>query len=194
MKEECCNIGDIVQEFYTYLKAYVIKKVGDEHVAEDIVQDVMLKLVESHEKSTEIENIKAWLFQVSRNTIYDYYKKSRIELEVGESLEEDDDPFSKIVVSDYIIPMIKLLPTEYGRPLMLSDIDNIPQKDIAKHLGLGVSATKMRIQRGRKKLHNLFIECCNIEYDKNGNFIGCTIKNSCEPLHKISKEIKNKSL
>lgn len=194
MKEECCNIGDVVQEFYTYLKAYVLKKVGDEHVAEDIVQDVMLKLVESHEKSIEIENIKAWLFQVSRNTIYDHYKKSRIEVEVDDALEAVDDAFSKIMVSDYIIPMIKLLPAEYGTPLMLSDIDSVPQKEIAERLGLGVSATKMRVQRGRKKLHNLFIECCDIEYDKNGNFIGCTIKHSCEPLQKISKEIKNNSL
>lgn len=197
MKNECCNINDVVQEFYAYLKAYILKKVDDKSIAEDIVQEVMIKLIESHQKSTNIENIKAWLFQVSRNTIYDYYKKKNVEVDFEDhwDIETDlSDPFSKIMVSDYIIPMIKLLPSDYAVPLMLSDIENVPQKDIAKKIELGVSATKMRIQRGRKKLRDLFVECCDIEYDKDGNFVACTIKKSCEPLHKITKEIESKQL
>jgi RNA polymerase sigma-70 factor (ECF subfamily) len=89
--------------------------------------------------------------------------------------------------------MIELLPKEYAKPLMLSDIDKIPQKDIAKQLNLELSATKMRIQRARIKLRALFVDCCHIEFDKQGNFIGCSIKEFCEPLQSISKELKNKS-
>jgi len=195
MKKECCNINDVVQEFYTYLKSYVFKRVRDKSISEDIVQEVMIKLIESHQKSTEIKNIKAWLFQVSRNTMYDYYKRNNLEFHFDNDLsvaEELPNDFSKILVLDYIIPMINLLPKDFATPLMLSDIDNIPQKVIAGKLGLGLSATKMRIQRGRQKLRDLFVECCNIEYDKNGNFIGCTIKQSCEPLQKISKDLNKK--
>lgn len=98
------------------------------------------------------------------------------------------------MIADYIIPMIKLLPKEYAIPLMLSDIDKIPQKEIAKQLNLELSATKMRIQRARKKLRDLFVECCHLEYDKQGNFIGCVIKHSCKPLQNISTKLKNKTL
>jgi len=195
MKNECCNINDVVQEFYNYLKAYVLNKVKNKTVAEDIVQEVMIKLIESHQKSKEIKNIKAWLFQVSRNTIYDYYKKNNLEFSLDEDWNlnnEDDTELSKIMVSDYVIPMIQLLPDEYAKPLMLSDIDKVPQKDIAKQLKLELSATKMRIQRGRKKLRELFIKCCHLEYNKQGNFIGCTIKHSCESLQNISKSLNNK--
>ncbi|BDS12053.1 sigma-70 family RNA polymerase sigma factor [Aureispira anguillae] len=195
MKNECCNINEVVQEFYTYLESYVLTKTKDRFIAQDIVQEVMIKLIESHQQSREIKNLKAWLFQVSRNTIYDYYKNNKIELS-GEEIEVGgDDPlsdFSKITVSDYIIPMIQLLPENYAVPLMWSDIENIPQKDIAQRMKIGLSAAKMRIQRGRNKLRELFIECCDIEYDKNGNFIACTVKPFCTPLKKIEKDIKGK--
>jgi RNA polymerase sigma-70 factor (ECF subfamily) len=153
-----------------------------------------MKLIESHQNKKEIKNIKAWLFQVSRNTLFDYYKKNNLEYNLDKDWNLQEEPsseLSKIMVSDYVIPMIKLLPEEYARPLMLSDIDKVPQKDIARQLNLELSATKMRIQRARTKLRALFVECCHIEYDKQGNFIGCSIKNYCEPIQKISKNLSS---
>ncbi|PZW42588.1 RNA polymerase sigma-70 factor (ECF subfamily) [Mesonia algae] len=197
MKKECCNINEVVQEFYNYLKSYVLGKVNDKTLADDIVQEVMLKLIESHQKNKEVKNIKAWLFQVTRNTLYDYFKKNHLEFNLDKDwhLEGDlDSELSKILVSDYVIPMIQLLPKVDAQPLLMGDIDKIPQKDIARQLGLELSATKMRIQRARTKLRALFVECCHVEYDKQGNFIGCTIKTSCEPLQHISEDLKNKTL
>lgn len=196
--KECCNINEVVQEFYEFLKAYIIKKTNDINLAEDIVQEVMLKLVESHKKSIKVNNIKAWLFQVTRNTIADYYNdyynKNKIEFNFNEDWKENSissDTVSSILESDFIIPMNGLLPEKYAKPLLLSDIENIAQKEIAIQLNLGLSATKMRIQRGREKLKTLFIECCDIQYDKSGNFSSCTIKPHCTPLQEIEKKITN---
>lgn len=196
MKKECCNLNEVIQEFYNFLKAYILGKVKNKQVAEDIVQEVMIKLVEAHQKSPQVDNIKAWLFQVSRNTIFDYFKKHNIEANFDNDwkIESDDsNENSKVIVADYIIPMIEMLPSTYAVALKMSDIDNIPQKDIATKLGLGLSATKMRIQRARIKLKELFIECCDIEYDKNGAFAGCVIKKHCKPLHQVTKNLENNS-
>lgn len=195
MKKECCNINDVVQEFYGFLKSYILKKTGKEIIAEDIVQEVMVKLVESHKKSGEIKNIKAWLFQVTRNTIADYYKKNHLEYNFDEEWKENSlksQSLPKIMATDFIVPMINLLPKKYGKPLKMSDIDNVPQKEIANEMNLGLSATKMRIQRGREKLQELFVECCQIEYDKNGNFINCTVKPNCAPLKSAENQLRNK--
>lgn len=197
MKKECCNITEVVQEFYNYLKAYIAQRVKDPSIADDLVQEVMIKLIESHQKSKEVQNIKAWLFQVSRNTIYDYYQKHKLEFNLTEDWdlpEEPDSELSKILVSDYVIPMIEMLPEKYSQPLMWADIDKVPQKEIAKKLDLGLSATKMRVQRARTHLKDLFTECCHLEYDKDGVFTGCIIKDSCAPLQNISKEFKSKTL
>jgi len=194
MKEECCNIHEIIQDFYTYLYNYTLQRVNNTAIAEDIVQDVMIQLIDAHQKSKAIGNIKAWLFQVTRNTIYDYYKKNNLayQLEKEENIQVSSSAFSDILTADYVIPMIKLLPDDYAVPLMLSDIDELPQKQIAQQLNLTLSATKMRIQRARKKLKDLFLECCHLEYDKQGNFIGCTIKNSCSSLQQIKKDLECK--
>ncbi|OSY87958.1 hypothetical protein WH52_07935 [Tenacibaculum holothuriorum] len=197
MKKECCNINEVVQEFYDYLRAYIFKKTKDSRLADDLVQEVMIKLVETHQKAKDIKNVKAWLFQVSRNAIYDYFTKNNLSVSIDDDWKLNsikDDEESLVKVEDYVLPMINMLPKQYAVALKMSDIDNIPQKEIAKELDLGLSATKMRIQRARTKLRALFVECCDIEYDKQGDFIGCSIKESCEPLQNTSKKLKDKTL
>jgi len=194
MKKECCNINEIVQEYYSYLKSYILKKVNDSSLADDLVQEVMIKLVESHQKSTEVKNMKAWLFQISRNVMYDYFKKNQMTYQFDTEHHAIEDTFSdseKIIVSDFIVPMIDLLPVEYAKPLKMCDIDKISQKKISEELNIGLSATKMRIQRGRKKLRELFVECCEMKLDKNGNILSCSIKSSCNTLKEIKKDLKN---
>ncbi len=184
MKKECCDINEVVQEFYDFLKFYILKKVNDEVIAEDIVQEVMIKLIESHQKDIQVKNIKAWLFQVSRNTIYDYFKNNKLNhlLEYNNTLVDNENNLFELSVHDFIIPMIQFLPKKYAEPLYWSDIDNIPQNVIAERLGLSHSGAKMRVQRARVKLRELSVECCNIEYDAEGNFATCTVKDSCTPL------------
>ena len=194
MTKKCCNINEVIKEFYNYLKAYITGKVNNTVIAEDLVQEVMFKLVEAHHKNTEVKNIKAWLFQISRNTIYDYFKQHQLELSLVNDFSianlKDDKEF-QLNEFDYIVPMIDLLPASYAVPLKLSDIDGLSQKEIAEQLALGLSATKMRIQRARVKLQELFVECCHITYDAQGNFSSCIIKDSCTPLQQVKQDISN---
>ena len=180
---ECCNINEIFNGFYTHLIAFVQKRVQDSDAANDIVQEVFLKLAVQHEKSVEIRNVKAWIFQVTRNVLSDYYAKQQKELKFFESFSQEalfSEELLDKSANDSLLEMINALPKDYGVPLYLSDIEQLPQKEIAEKLDLGLSATKMRIQRGREKLRALFIKCCDIEYDSFGNFISCTRKPGCK--------------
>lgn len=188
---ECCDLNEIIQNFYSQLKKYLIGKTKNSELAEDIVQEVMLKVITAHQKNLQVKNLKAWLYQISRNTLIDYYRKNANVIQENEDYLKDtlyslqEESFSPI---DYLIPMINLLPDKYSKPLMLSDIDNMPQSEIAEKLALSLSATKMRIQRGRKKLYDLFTECCDIEYTRGGAFLHCTIKDNCTPLNNALKK------
>lgn len=186
MNKECCNINEVIDEFYNYIKNFTLKKVQDETVAEDIVQEVMMKLVESHHNNTKITNCKAWLFQVTRNTIYDHFKKENTSLNINNEnfLTDKESNQFELSVYDFMVPMIQFLPKKYAEPLYWSDIDSIPQKEIAEKLNISHTATKMRIQRARIKLRELFVECCDITFDHKGNFVSCTVKEYCTPLKK----------
>ena len=61
---------------------------------------------------------------------------------------------------------------ESDRELIIKTaFENVSQKQLAQHLNLSYTATKSRVQRARKKLNELFVECCQIETDHYGNII-----------------------
>ncbi|WP_332914553.1 hypothetical protein [Algoriphagus boritolerans] len=68
-------------------------------------------------KNKEVKNIKAWLFQVSRNTIYDYFNKNKLThlFEDEFSLIGDENTAFELSVYDFIVPMIQFLPKKICR-------------------------------------------------------------------------------
>lgn len=196
MDDNKLNINKAAKEFYSYLNNYITKKVNDPHIAEDLTQEVMYHLSEAEEKNHEIRNVKAWLFQTTRHVIADYYREEKRN-PIAKAQDKFPTEFSdhktpkKVAEADFLVPMIKLLPEKYSKPLLMSDIEDLPQNVIAEKLNIGLSATKMRIHRARKKLYDLFRTCCYIEFNSNGDFAGCTVKDHCEPLLELKKELCN---
>lgn len=199
-KYACCSPHQITADFYDKILGYVIKRVNDEEIAKDITQEVMGRMIDAYDKNLQIENIRAWLFRVTRNVIADRYRKNEpldfVDVNPETDASSDEEP--DISTEDFIIPMIRHLPEEYSIPLYMSDIENIKQADIAQKLNLSLSATKMRCQRARKKLHELFLECCDIEYTEDGAFANCSLKQNCTPLinekEKLKQSLQNNAL
>lgn len=194
--KECCNIDLVIPDFYNSIYLYALKKVNDPILAEDIVQEVMLRICQAHQKNTAVENVRAWLYQTTRFVIADHFReKAKLNIQLSDEVEESSDKEEEAkdisVFSDGMLAVINLLPEKYAIPLRLSDIENVPQKEIAQKLNLSLSATKMRIQRGREKIYQLFTECCDIEYNKQGGFVSCTIKSFCKPLLDIEHKLTN---
>jgi RNA polymerase sigma-70 factor (ECF subfamily) len=65
--------------------------------------------------------------------------------------------------------MVNALPETYRLPLLLSELEGLPQKEVARRLGLSLSAAKSRVQRGRERLKGVFAECCHVETDHRGS-------------------------
>lgn len=187
---KCCDVNQIAEEFHNQLTGYLIKKIRRPELAKDLVQEVMLKLVIAGNQNLKINNIKAWLFEIARHCLADHYRKSAKLKETGLDITQTGSLISQEESSyangDFLNHLINLLPEQYSKPLYLSDIENLPQKIVAERLRLNLSATKMRIQRARKMLRELIIQCCDIEYTKDGAFADCMVKNDCTFL--LSKE------
>lgn len=179
-----CNIHIIYQRYSTHLLAFIRQQIKDQSIADDLLQEVFLKTMESCISSNDIRNIKSWIFQVTRNTIADYFRKQNKQFHEEDyiNLNHLNSPDFQQILSDDVSDMISLLPKEYGIPLQWSDIDGIPQKEIADKLQISLPGAKSRVQRARKKLRELFFECCDVEFDAQGNIISCEIKDHCTPL------------
>lgn len=159
------------------LYRYVLSRFKDKELAEDITQDVLLKIHKSCCSDKEIKNINSWLFQIAHNASLDHIKRANREIIVPESSDNDENIWSDL--SSFLEPLISCLPESYAVPLKMSDIDGIKQQEIANQLDLSLTATKSRIQRARKNLKEQIKTCYHIELDKNGTPISFELKDNC---------------
>jgi RNA polymerase sigma-70 factor, ECF subfamily len=180
----CGCVAPVFLEYEDRLRAFIGKRVKDKSQTDDLAHQVLLKLYAHCEQIPKVQHLKGWLYQITRNTMHDFFRENSrlVGLSPGEDLPaETEDAFAQEML-ELVRPLIGLLPPEYAQPLLLSDLEGVPQKEVAKKLGLGLSATKSRIQRGREKLRALFTECCHLELDRQGNLIRAEIRSDCKPL------------
>ena len=187
-----CDVPALWQEHKNELRNFILKRVKDQNLTNDILQDVLMKVYNFCISKSGVRNIRSWLFQIAQNTITDHYRKQSkfTNLDNLNEIEYEDQNIAFSEATNYILPMLEFLPKEYAVPLKFADIDNIKQADIAKKLNLSLSATKSRIQRARKLLKAEFITCCHFKTDKQGNLISFEIKDSCEPLQKVKQNLQ----
>ena len=187
-----CDVPSLWIEHKNELRNFIYKRVKDEDLTNDILQEVLIKVYNFCISKSGVKNIRSWLFQIAQNTIIDNYRRQSkfIQQEAEFDLADEDENMAFKDAVNYILPMLDFLPEKYAEPLKLADIDGLKQADIAQKIGLNLSATKSRIQRARQLLKEEFVTCCFFETDKQGNLISFNIKDSCEPLQKIRKEIE----
>ncbi|MEN2768072.1 RNA polymerase sigma factor SigZ [Ornithinibacillus xuwenensis] len=160
-------------EFHDPLKRFVLKRVSDQYIAEDIVQDVFIKISKSIHTLKDEEKISSWIYNITRNTIIDYYRKKKHTEELPYDLvaeSEEDDTLTK-ELSRCIGSFINELPEKYKEAIELSEINGMSQIELSNYLGISFSGAKSRVQRGRQKLKELLVACCHIEADRYGNII-----------------------
>ena len=173
-----CNVPALWQEHKEALYYFILKRVHDEPTAKDISQEVLLKVDNFCLAKSGVKNVRSWLFQIAQNTIIDHYRKNKrnIPTETVRDTEEETDASADKDAAEFILPMINLLPEDYAAPLRMSDVEGIKLKDIASGLGLGLSAVKQRVSRGRKLLKDVFTECCLMELDEQGRLVSFDIR------------------
>lgn len=195
----------IWEEFSGRMRAFIARRVDNEADAEDILQEVFLKVHEHLGAVKRADRIVPWLFQITRNCIIDYYRSPRRKqespLEIGSDgdvaqrkdrhvRETAADPKKALKeLSSCITPLIQKLPPEYREALSLVALQGVPQNVTAKQLGLSVSGMKSRVQRGREKLKALLGRCCHVQMDRRGRIYDYDTKFStcrtCGPTDQV---------
>jgi RNA polymerase sigma-70 factor (ECF subfamily) len=174
------EIAKLYEEFSTPLKAFIQKRVSDPAVAEDLLHDVFLKIHNQMDSLKQKEKLAPWIYRVTQNSIIDFYRKRK------EFVPAEDDFIAseKGLLTDAaerLSPTLKRLseqlPPVYKEALFLADFEGVKQTEIASRLGLSVSATKSRVQRARKMLKELLLECCHFEFDRYGTVFDYHPKN-----------------
>lgn len=166
------NTTEIWSCYAKDLRQFIISKVKNDTITDDILQDTFLKIHTKLNSLTNKTKVKSWCFAIAKNTIIDYWKNSNKTFEIT-NLEVDYQPKSTAHTEhDCLYGILKSLPEKYKKPLFLSDIKGLKQQDVASQLKQSLSTTKSQIQRARKLIAQGFIDCCGFSYNENGYLIG----------------------
>jgi RNA polymerase sigma-70 factor (ECF subfamily) len=155
---------DIVRLYWRKVFNVAYKFVGRQDEAEDLTQDIFLKLFKSLKTFDRRANFSTWLISVSRNLCIDHYRSMRREHDVV-THDVDvvtlarpsviDSPQAALEQRDRVAllraALDKLAPS-LRTAVMLRDIQELSYQEIAEKLGVPEGTVKSRINRGRTEL------------------------------------------
>jgi len=167
---ERCLSGDqtawdvIVKQHWRKVFNLAYKFVGRHDEAEDLTQDIFLKIFRALKTFDRRANFQTWLISISRNLCIDHYRSVRKEREtMARDVDASDlAPASKdrsplgeleqVDLKETIRVALAALPPALRQAVVLRDLQEFSYQEIADQLGLPEGTVKSRINRGRFEL------------------------------------------
>jgi RNA polymerase sigma-70 factor (ECF subfamily) len=166
-------LENIYRQFHDDLHRFILRRVADPYTAEDILQDVYLKIHAYIDDLREGDRLEDWLYRIIRNAIIDHYRRDHPRLELSEHLErleaDDRDAVAEIALS--VRAMLACLPGKYRQALILAEYRGLRQHEIAGRLDVSPSEAESFVQRGREMLREALLDYCHFEFDRRGRAI-----------------------
>ena len=165
---ERCLDGDqsawdeIVRLYWRRVFNIAYKFVGRHDLAEDLTQDIFLKIFKSLDTFDRRANFQTWLISVSRNLCIDHYRSVRqerqaIDYQVDPNelspVSRDPGPIAAIEQQDRVVLLreaLAALPESLRKAVLMRDIQELTYQEIADRLHLPEGTVKSRINRGHR--------------------------------------------
>ena len=162
-KGEKQAFDELIRLYYPYVSGFLIKTTKDEILAEDLTQDVFLKMIQNIEKFNLSGNasLGTWLITIAKNCYIDHLRRNRIYLEnidevpIADNRSLSDDIDQKLQYEE-LLNAIDNLPPEQGIAIRLKYEEDLTLAEIAKRFGVQSKTIKSRIHDGKAKLRKLF--------------------------------------
>lgn len=138
--------------------------------ADDLLQDLFLKALRQGDKFCSIDNARAWLFEVARNTLADRLRVARTTVELPDDLASAEHETAVVDQLTACLPRVlsELTPDDRDA-ITLCDLKGMAQADYAKSKGLSLSAAKSRLQRARVRMKAQMTTACQVQLDSVGH-------------------------
>lgn len=170
------DIQFLWKSFSAQILGYIQRNVPNRDDALDIRQEVFMNVFQQLEKLKEETKIQSWIYQITRNTIADYYRRSYKWQHAAAALQADTPSTDEIAAFETelfccLAPFLHELQEPYRQALHLT-MQGFSQQQVADSAGISLSGAKSRIQRARQMLKERFIACCNYTLGEDGKLHG----------------------
>ena len=125
------------------LRGWLRHRVGNTALADDLLQDMFLKALRQGDRFCAVENARAWLFEVARNTLADHLRLARPMVELPEDLVAPTEDLETVDTLTACLPrVLSELSADDREAITMCDLQGMAQADFAKAKGLSLSRNK----------------------------------------------------
>jgi RNA polymerase sigma-70 factor (ECF subfamily) len=147
----------ILRAYETPVFNYVLRLVGDRALAEDLTQEVFLRVFHGLPNFSLRSKFTTWLFQVTKNRVLDELRARErrpraVCLEDVAPFEVFDQPFERLETIDALWRAVESLNVDLKMALLLRDVVGLAYTEIADTLEITLATVKWRIYKGREEV------------------------------------------
>jgi RNA polymerase sigma-70 factor, ECF subfamily len=164
-----CRRGDphafeeVVRATYRQVYTQALRLVGDRQDAEDVSQEVFLRVFRGLEGFRGDAQFETWLYRIVTNTAMSHLRRRG---RFGELVANPDEgpaaelpsparPADEVVDRDALAAALESLPLSLRSVVVMKDVYGLSCLEIGQHLGVSEGAVKVRLHRARKRLRDL---------------------------------------
>ncbi len=146
----------IVRAYQVPVYNYVLRLVGDRALAEDLTQEVFLRVYQGLPGFSLRSKFTTWLFQVTKNRVLDELRaverrpRAVVDIEDVAPLEVLDQPFERLEAIDAVWRAVENLNVDLKMALLLRDVVGLSYMEIADSLEVTLATVKWRIYKARE--------------------------------------------
>ncbi|MBD0291716.1 MAG: sigma-70 family RNA polymerase sigma factor [Thermoleophilia bacterium] len=148
----------IVRAYELPVYNYVLRTVGDRALAEDLTQDIFLRIYQGLPGFSLRCRFTTWLFQIAKNRMLDELRarerkpQSSLPIEDAPRLDVVDAPIERIETIDALWRAVGDLNPDLKMALLLRDVVGLPYSEIADSLEITLATVKWRIYKAREEV------------------------------------------
>jgi RNA polymerase sigma-70 factor (ECF subfamily) len=159
------------------LLGYLRHRLAHADTANDVLQDVFVKAMRHGQGFCTLDNPRAWLFQVARNTLIDRARATHPSEPLPDGNDEpaapqEDPPPPVDALAICLERTMAELSAEDAAILNACDLAGQTVRDFAENHGLGLPAAKSRLLRARQRLRDRLTTVCQVSFEPDGTVAG----------------------
>lgn len=169
----------LTSELIAALRGYLRRYVGNDAIAEDLVQETLLRASRGLDGYRGLASPKTWLFTIASRAAADYFRDPARTVAIAGFDEHDEPSDGAMAVDERMVidemsscvrQVIDSLPASYRSALLLHDFEGLSAIEIAETLDCSVATAKIRIHRARSRLREAMHQSCDFYRDSSDTF------------------------
>jgi RNA polymerase sigma-70 factor, ECF subfamily len=169
----------LAQDLSQPLLHYLLRCVGQRAVAEDLLQETLVRIARGLPGFAGRASVKTWAFAIATRVTADYFRKPERRFQVVEVDEATDLADTDLAMDERIVvdemnscvrQVIESLPDDFRAALVLHDLEGMNAQQVAEICSCSLATAKIRIHRARHRLRGALQQQCEFFRDRENVF------------------------